>query len=128
MKAAMATFVGGIAAVGLGVAAAADDDHDAGRPLSPSEAAGGWTVESGGHDICMIRLTATHIARPDARCEAALPDGVAAWAATADGMALTTADGKVLVPFSRWSNSLFVSRRSSGTDVQLKRGPPNSGA
>jgi len=30
----------------------------------------------------------------------------------------------VLAPFNRWSNSLFVSHRSSGVDVQLMRGTP----
>jgi hypothetical protein len=39
-------------------------------------------------------------------------------------MALTGVDGQVLAPFNRWSNSLFVSHRSSGVDVQLMRGPP----
>jgi hypothetical protein len=76
----------------------------------------------------MIRLTANHLAQPDRRCGGALPDGVEAWAATSDGMALTGPDGRVLVPFARWSNSLFVSHRGSGTDVQLMRGPPNVGA
>ena len=40
-------------------------------------------------------------------------------------MALTGADGQVLMRFDRWSNSLFVSRRTSGDDLQLMRGAPN---
>ena len=28
--------------------------------------------------------------------------------------------------FNRWSNSLFVAHRSSGVDVQLRRGSPRS--
>jgi hypothetical protein len=40
-------------------------------------------------------------------------------------MALTGANGQALAPFNRWSNSLFVSHRSSGVDVQLMRGPPH---
>ncbi|HVN01663.1 MAG TPA: AprI/Inh family metalloprotease inhibitor [Caulobacteraceae bacterium] len=100
-------------------------DHEAGVPLSPAEAAGAWTVESGGHAICMLRLTARHDARVGAGCGEALPSGVTNWAATSDGMALTSGDGQVLAPFDRWSNSLFVSRRSSGVDVQLMRGPPH---
>ena len=44
------------------------------------------------------------------------------WAPTGDGMALTGSDGHVLIAFSRWSNSLFVSHRASGFDLQLRRG------
>ena len=94
-------------------------------PLSPADAAGGWTVETGGHAICMIRLTADHGATPGQGCGDALPAGIAGWQPTADGMALTDQNGQVLAPFNRWSNSLFVSHRSSGTDVQLMRGPPS---
>jgi hypothetical protein len=100
-------------------------DHEAGVPLSPAEAAGGWTVETGGHAICMIRLTAEHGATPGQGCESALPAGVTGWQPTSEGMALTGQGGQVLAPFSRWSNSLLVSHRSSGTDVQLMRGGPN---
>jgi len=100
-------------------------DHEAGVPLSPAEAAGAWTVETGGHAICMIRLTADHGAQVGDNCGDSLPAGVTGWAATADGMALTGANGQALAPFNRWSNSLFVSHRSSGVDVQLMRGPPH---
>jgi hypothetical protein len=40
-------------------------------------------------------------------------------------MSLVDSDGQTVLGFSRWSNSLFVSHRSSGVDVQLKRGAPN---
>ena len=100
-------------------------DNEAGVPLSPAEAAGGWTVETGGHAVCMITLTASHGATVGAGCRDALPSGITGWSATADGMALTGAGGQVLAPFNRWSNSLFVSHRSSGVDVQLMRGGPN---
>ena len=113
------------AAVATLAGAAFAEDHEAGVPLSPAEAAGGWTVENGGHAICMIRLTADHGATPGATCGDALPAGITGWRATADGMALTDQSGQVLAPFNRWSNSLFVSHRSSGTDVQLMRGPPS---
>jgi len=109
----------------LAGAALAQPDHEAGVPLSPAEAAGGWTVENNGHAICMIQLTADHGATPGAGCADALPAGIAGWQPTADGMALTDQNGQVLAPFNRWSNSLFVSHRSSGTDVQLMRGPPS---
>jgi hypothetical protein len=100
-------------------------DNEAGVPLSPAEAAGGWTVETGGHAVCMITLTASHGATVGNGCADALPSGITGWSATADGMALTGAGGQVLAPFNRWSNSLFVSHRSSGMDVQLMRGGPH---
>ena len=40
-------------------------------------------------------------------------------------MALTGQDGQVLLPFDRWSNSLFVAKRATGDEVQLMRGPPH---
>ena len=105
--------------------AAVAADHEAGVPLSPAEAAGAWTVETGGHAICVVRLTADHGAQVGDNCGDSLPAGVTGWAATADGMALTGANGQALAPFNRWSNSLFVSHRSSGVDVQLMRGLPH---
>ena len=100
-------------------------DNEAGVPLSPAEAAGGWTVETSGHAVCMITLTASHGATVGNGCGDALPSGITNWAATGDGMALSGADGQVLASFSRWSNSLFVSHRSGGVDVQLMRGGPH---
>ena len=43
---------------------------------------------------------------------------------TKDGMQLIGADGQPVIAFHRWSNSLFVSHRSSGVDIQLRRGGP----
>jgi hypothetical protein len=106
-------------------------DHEAGIPLTPAEAAGAWTVENDGHAICMLQLSPDKVgsagfgAAASGNCGDALPAGIVGWAPTSDGMALTGQDGKVLVPFNRWSNSLFVSHRSSGTDVQLMRGGPH---
>ncbi|HTX51295.1 MAG TPA: AprI/Inh family metalloprotease inhibitor [Caulobacteraceae bacterium] len=125
MKRHAIAILGGVAALALGLGAALAADHEAGVPLTPREAVGGWTVESGGHSICMIRLTANYGARPDSACREALPAGVTGWRATSDGMALVGAEGRVLLPFDRWSNSLFVSLGSSGRDVQLMRGPPD---
>ena len=119
------TFTLPLAAALLLAPAAMAADHEAGVPLSPSEAAGAWTVETGGHAICIIQLTAAHGAKVGDNCGDSLPAGVTGWAATADGMALTGAGGQTLAPFNRWSNSLFVSHRSSGVDVQLMRGPPH---
>ena len=117
-------LAGAIAALGLGVGVALAADNEAGVPLNPTEAVGGWTVETSGHAICMLRLTEDHKAQAG-NCGDVLPAGVAGWVATHDGMALTGADGQVLAPFNRWSNSLFVSHRSTGVDVQLMRGAPN---
>jgi hypothetical protein len=100
-------------------------DHEAGVPLSPAEAAGVWTVESDGHAICTVKLTADHGARVGTDCGGALPAGITGWTAIAGGMALTGAGGQVMT-FNRWSNSLFVSRIGAGRDVQLMRGPPRS--
>lgn len=108
---------------GLAVAA----DHEAGVPLVPAEAAGTWSLSSGGADICKVTLggakagNAGYSASAPATCGEALPAGVTGWSPTGDGMALTGADGKVLIAFNRWSNSLFVSHRSSGADLQLRR-------
>jgi hypothetical protein len=106
-------------------------DHEAGVPLAPSDAPGPWTLETAGHAICVLQLSAAKagaagfgVRVPDS-CSAALPAGVAGWAPTGDGMALTGADGGVLIAFGRWSNSLFVSHQTSGVDIQLQRGGPN---
>ncbi|HEY1426850.1 MAG TPA: AprI/Inh family metalloprotease inhibitor [Caulobacteraceae bacterium] len=99
-------------------------DNEAGVPLSPGEAAGAWTVETGGHPVCMIHLTAKHGASVGNDCASVLPAGITGWTATSDGMALT-ANGQQVAPFNRWSNSLFVSHRSTGVDVQLMRGGPH---
>jgi hypothetical protein len=37
-------------------------------------------------------------------------------------MNLVDASGQTLIGFGRWSNSLLVSHRSSGEDIQLERG------
>jgi hypothetical protein len=123
-------MAGFAALVSVGVAAAAD--NEAGVPLTPAEAAGAWTVETGGHSICILSLgtrkvsTIGYSVEIPSTCSEALPTGAAAWAPAAGGMKLVTTDGQTVLAFGRWSNSLFVSHRSSGVDVQLKRGPPNS--
>jgi hypothetical protein len=115
-----------------GVTAAQDEppkpDHEAGVPLSPSEAAGAWTLETGGHSICVVKLGTAKVAggafrvEAPASCGADLPAGVAGWAPSDHGMNLVDAGGQTLIGFGRWSNSLLVSHQSSGVDVQLKRG------
>jgi hypothetical protein len=102
------------------------DDHEAGVPLTSAEAAGVWTLASGGRDQCHLTLGATHSVKADAGCLEILP-GPTAWQATRDGMALTDASGRTILAFHRWSNSLFVSHRASGVDVQLRRGGPVAG-
>jgi hypothetical protein len=110
-------------------AAALAADHEAGVPLTPAEAAGAWTLESGGHSICVLSLgtrkvsSAGYAAQVPESCGDTL-SGVAAWTPAAGGMTLVSADGRPVLGFGRWSNSLFVSHRSSGVDLQLKRGGP----
>jgi len=112
--------------IGLSLAAltaaapALAEDNEAGVPLTPAEAAGAWTVSTGGRDVCTITLTAAHGVKAPP-CQGLLPSPTA-WQATADGMALSGGSGSMA--FHRWSNSLFVSSRASHLDVQLRRGGP----
>ena len=127
----MRTFLA-IAGIGCAVLAAAPltataADHEAGVPLAPSEAAGVWTVESGGRSICTVDLSAEksgpgYGARASAACGDTLKGTPAAWTPNHHGMDLVDARGQTLVSFNRWSNSLFVSHSSSGVDIQLRRG------
>jgi len=105
------------------------EDNQAGVPLAPAEAAGPWTVQTDGRDVCVLTLKAEKGGRgyavtPPATCHEALPGKPVAWRPTADGMQLLAADGRPLLAFNRWSNSLFVAHRASGFDVQLRRGGP----
>ena len=109
-----------------GIAAA--EDHEAGVPLTAAEAAGPWTlVEAGQQPICIVTPHPGQVGRlgftasVGNTCGAALPTGVAGWAPTGDGMALTDNGGKVLIAFNRWSNSLFT-RTAPGNDCGCARG------
>ena len=110
------------ALLGACAAPALAEDNEAGVPLTPAEAAGVWTVSTGGRDVCKITLTAAHGAKADAACASILPGAPTAWQPTSDGMQLTGAGGAI--GFHRWSNSLFVSQRASHLDIQLRRGGP----
>ncbi|HEY5409821.1 MAG TPA: AprI/Inh family metalloprotease inhibitor [Caulobacteraceae bacterium] len=104
-------------------------DNEAGVPLAPGDAAGPWTLQSAGHTICVVHLSdqktpAGFGMSASPQCGAALPQGASGWRPTHDGLAFTGADGQEVMSFGRWSNSLFVSHRSSAEDVQLKRGMP----
>jgi len=117
----------GLCLAGVASGAMATPDHEAGTPLSPAEAAGAWTLESGGHSLCMIKLEARpagagYAAQAQPSCRQTLGGEAAGWKPTHDGMSLVTADGASLLRFARWSNSLFVSHQASGVDVQLRRG------
>ncbi len=122
------TILGGAAALCLMAGAAPAADNEAGVPLQPNEAAGRWTIESKGQDICTLTLGTRRLApeqyavRGAAACNAVLPQPVAAWTPTHDGMAFVGPGGVTSIAFNRWSNSLFVSHASSGVDIQLKRG------
>jgi hypothetical protein len=108
--------------------AAATGDNEAGVSLSPSEAAGAWTLETGGHSICVVKLGTEKVAggaykaEAPPNCGSELPAGVAGWIPSTHGMDLVDADGRTLIGFGRWSNSLLVSHQSSGVDIQLRRG------
>ncbi|MFI4965538.1 MAG: AprI/Inh family metalloprotease inhibitor [Caulobacterales bacterium] len=114
----------GLAAAGLlaGATVALAEDNEAGVPLTPAEAAGAWTVASQGRDLCILTLGAAHTVKMPASCSDAIPGNPTGWQPTKDGMQLTGAGGQPLIAFHRWSNSLFVSHRSSGVDIQLRRG------
>jgi hypothetical protein len=117
----------GLAGAGLLAGASlalAQEDHEAGVPLTPAEAAGAWTVSSGGKDLCVLTLGAAHTVKAPATCGDALPIAPTGWQPTRDGMQLVGAGGQQVLAFHRWSNSLFVSHRASGVDIQLKRGGP----
>ena len=103
------------------------EDNQAGTPLAPAEAAGAWTVQTEGQDVCVLTLKADrrgagYAVDPPATCHRVLPGRPTAWQPTPDGMRLLSADGRPLIAFNRWSNSLFVAHRTSGFDVQLRRG------
>ena len=122
----MIIAAGVCAAVATALPALAAPDHEAGVPLTPAEAAGVWTLETGGRDLCTLTLgtqkTGAGYAVQAGTCAAQFSGTPTAWQPTNDGMALMGADGSRVVAFNRWSNSLFVSHRSSGTDLQLRRG------
>lgn len=120
------SIIAGLAVAGLLASAstAAAEDKEAGKPLTPAEAGGAWTVEAGGHALCTLTLGAAHTVKAPATCGDVLPASPTAWRATPDGMRLTAANGQPVIAFHRWSNSLFVSHRSDGVDVQLRRGAP----
>ena len=101
-------------------------NNEAGVPLSPAEAAGDWSLESAGHTLCLVTLGAGQApggfsAKAAPECQGALSAWPVAWTPTPVGMALLDAGGQPGVKFIRWSNSLCVSHRSSGVDVQLRR-------
>ena len=105
-----------------GTTTAVAEDNEAGVPLTPAEAAGAWTVASQGQDLCVLTLGAEHTVKAPRSCSDALPGNPTSWQPTKDGMQLIGASGQPVVAFHRWSNSLFVSHRSSGVDLQLRRG------
>ena len=118
MKLPIALMLSGAMIVVAAPAPAAD--NEAGVPLSPAEAAGAWSLESNGRQICRIALRADHAAHALGACGAALSAAPAGWMASADGMRLTDASGEALLTFHRWSNSLFIAHAPGG-DLQLRR-------
>ncbi len=123
------------AAMALAAGAASAQDMNAmwrdtvGMPLKVNDAAAqGWTLESAGRSVCVVRLGAQPVSKGiyhtdiPADCGQVLPPGVAGWRPVTDGAALVDGQGQILVDFDQWSNSLLVSRRAGGADVQLRRG------
>lgn len=102
-------------------------DNQAGTPLTPADAAGPWTLASGGRSVCVLGFSraragaGTFRLQVPAQCAGVLPSGVTGWAPASDGMDLVTADGRT-IPFERWSNSLLVTPANGGFDLQLRRG------
>lgn len=100
-------------------------------PLSPGDGAGRWTLSTKGGAVCAVTLKTAPAPGPayaadiSQGCRDAYPlTGATGWKPTADGMALVGPDAAPAVTFERWSDSLFVSHRSSGVDLQLTRGVP----
>jgi hypothetical protein len=111
-----------LGATAMLASAAVAADREAGVPLTPAEAAGAWTIESQGRNVCVLYLGASHSVRAPQSCAGTLPAQPTGWAPTADGMRLTGPGGQTVLAFNRWSNSLFVSHMASGVDIQLRRG------
>jgi hypothetical protein len=132
-KTLLVSAVGSVVALVAGAAGAQDMNalarDQVGTPLATADAAAqGWTLETGGRAVCKIRLTAQPMghgvfhADVPGQCAQTLPGGVAGWKPVTDGAALVDGQGQILIDFNRWSNSLLVSHRSSGVDIQLRRG------
>ena len=126
-----AASAGTIAVAQAAPAAHEDTGAKTDTPLSPSDGAGMWTLSAKGGAICTVSLKTTPApggafrAEISKACRDAYPlAGATGWKPIADGMALVGPDGAPAVTFSRWSDSLFVSHRSSGVDLQLTRGAP----
>ncbi len=131
LKSLLATVAGVSAGLAAAEALAQNGlgDNQAGIPLRPHDAAARpWALEHQGRTLCHVRLEdraasgdAFQVAIPP-ECGGSLPAGVAAWRPVGDGAVFLDGGGKVLIHFDRWSNSLLAASRSSGYDVQLRRG------
>ena len=125
--AALAGFTASLAASGA-LAQNGLGDNQAGIPLRPGDAAAQpWTLEHQGRTLCHVRLEARSAGngfRVDVPgdCGGQLPAGVVAWRPVSDGAVFVDADGRVLIHFDRWSNSLLVATRGGGYQVALRRG------
>lgn len=107
------------------------EDNQAGTTLTPADAAGPWTLESAGRSLCVVTLGkekagSGYAVQVPAACHEFIPSPAAAWQPTPDGMRLVGPDGQTVLAFNRWSNSLLVTHRADGVDVQLKRGRPGA--
>jgi hypothetical protein len=97
--------------------------------VAPNQMADSWLVQSQGQTLCTVKLSerstggGAYAATIPGDCQNSLPAGATGWMPTADGVGLVGAGGVTLIDFRRWSESLFVSHRSSGQDLQLSRAP-----
>jgi hypothetical protein len=97
--------------------------------VRPAEMADSWLLQSQGHTLCTLRLSArAHAngvfgAKDPGDCVAPAPSGVAGWRPTGKGVDLIGANGATVVSFRRWSESLFVASGPGAPDLQLSRAP-----
>ncbi len=113
-------------ALAQGMAALARDS--VGLPEKPNDAAAHpWLLQSDGHTVCQVALTAEPIGGGlyrvgmPADCAQALPP-VAGWKPVTDGAAFIDGQGQVMVDFNRWSPTLLIAPRPRGApQLQLRR-------
>jgi len=99
-----------------------------GLPIALKDAtAGPWTLQTRAGPICTVSFHAdklpsgVYAADIPAACNTALPAGAVAWKPVTDGLALTSADGKILLDFNQWTARDLVARRAGAPYLELVR-------
>lgn len=96
--------------------------------LRSVEIAGARLLQSHGRVVRRLaRPGRTTRARPyggvsRAACHGDLPRG-GGWKPNLSGLTQVCADGEALIGFTRWSESLYVSKRLAAPDLQIARAP-----